>query len=71
MGDRNPDKSLARSLGEFVGHIWRGVKADPSPDRREVGRTVERDERTTPDGKKVVLRRTTIDEIELKDNDEP
>src|SRR5262249_5213936 len=22
-------KSLARSLGEFFGHIWKGVKADP------------------------------------------
>lgn len=70
MADKRHQKSIARSLGEFVGHIWQGVTADASPDRREVRRTVDRDERTTPDGKKVILRRTTIDEIEFKD-DEP
>jgi hypothetical protein len=56
-------KSIARSVGEFVGHIVEGVKADPSEDRTaEVRRTIEE---TTQDG--VVLRRTTIEEVEFRD----
>ena len=56
-------KSIARSVGEFIGHIVEGVKTDPSEDRTaEVRRTVEE---TTQDG--VVLRRTTIEEVEFRD----
>ena len=63
MTDSSDKKSLARSVGEFVGHIVEGVKADPSKDRTaEVRRTVEE---TTQDG--VVLRRTTIEEVEFRD----
>ena len=63
MTDSSDKKTLARSVGEFVGHIVEGVKADPSKDRTaEVRRTVEE---TTQDG--VVLRRTTIEEVEFRD----
>ncbi len=55
-------KPLMRCLGEFVGHIVHAVKNDSST--REVNRTVE--EKT--DGN-VTLRRTTIDEIEIKQED--
>jgi hypothetical protein len=60
-------KSLMRSLGEFVGHVAKGVKTDPAagsekPKRTEVKRTVE--EREDEHG--VVYRRTTIDEIEIQ-----
>jgi hypothetical protein len=67
MTDRH-DKSLMRSLGEFVGHIVRGVKApvEPTPpERRQVNRTVEEETRDTPNGK-VTLRRTTIEEVEFR-----
>ncbi|MGI9015150.1 MAG: hypothetical protein ACR2GY_13015 [Phycisphaerales bacterium] len=62
-------KSIARSLGEFVGHIARGVKTrvDERGDavvREEVKRTVEE----TTDERGVTLRRTTIDEIEFPAN---
>jgi hypothetical protein len=59
------DKSIMRSLGEFVGHIVRGVKTpvDHPPARREVKREVEEETRETPAGK-VTLRRTTIEEVE-------
>jgi hypothetical protein len=56
-----------RSLGEFFGHIARGVRTDPataSPagkDTRTLKTTVEEERRD--DG--VVLRRTTIEEIQL------
>jgi hypothetical protein len=52
-------KTLMRSLGEFVGHIWRGVKSDPS--KKTLRKTVEE-----VDKGGVTLRRTTIEEIEFK-----
>lgn len=48
-----------RCLGEFVGHIIRAVK--PTSRTREMNRKVE--ERTEGN---VTLRRTTIDEIEIR-----
>jgi len=53
-------KSLMRCLGEFTGHIVRGIRTPASGPRQEVGRSIE--ERTEGG---VTLRRTTIDEIEL------
>ena len=54
-------KSLMRSLGEFVGHVSKAVRTDPSSNRTVVRHDVEEEER--PDG--IVLRRTTIEEVEL------
>ena len=51
-----------RCLGEFVGHIIRAVKSDSKT--HEVNRTVE----ANTDGH-VTLRRTTIDEIEIRTED--
>ena len=55
-------KPLMRSLGEFFGHIIRGVKTDPS----EPKRTVVRKQVEEEDQGDIVLRRTTIEEIEIK-----
>ena len=59
------DSTIARNLGRFFGEIWRGVKSPATkklaPPRVEVNRTVE--ERQMGE---VVLRRTTIDEVEVK-----
>lgn len=64
MADDN-DKSIMRSLGEFVGHIVRGVKTPvETPVRHQVNRHVEEETRDTPAGK-VTLRRTTIEEVEF------
>ena len=61
-GDDKPAKTLMRSLGEFVGHIVKGIRTDPSRARRTVVRhSVEEEDRGD-----VVLRRTTIEEVELK-----
>ena len=56
-------KTLMRSLGEFFGHVAKGVTTDPAKDRscHEVKRTVEEEERPG-----MVLRRTTIEEVEFK-----
>lgn len=62
-----PDKSLMRSLGEFVGHIVRGAMTpvDPPKQRREVKREVQEEVRDAPGGK-ITLRRTTIEEVEFE-----
>lgn len=60
-----PRKSLMRSLGEFVGHIAKGVRTPAdAPRREEVRREVELEQRDTPKGS-VTIRRTTIEEIEI------
>lgn len=61
-------KTISRSLGEFFGHIVHGAKKDlhaDQPKRHEVRREVEEREGEV-DGKKVTLRRTTIEEIEIE-----
>jgi hypothetical protein len=59
MARKSTDKSLMRNLGEFFGHVWKGVKTDPS---KQVIRTdVEEDDRGD-----MVLRRTIIDEVEFR-----
>lgn len=47
-----------RSLGEFFGHIVKAVRTDPR--RQIVSKRIEQQERNG-----MVLRRTTIEEIEL------
>jgi hypothetical protein len=60
-----PDKSIMRSLGEFCGHVLKGVKTDPAAPAPRVARAkVEEEVRDTPAGR-VVLRRTVIEEIVL------
>ena len=56
-------KPLMRRLGEFVGQIVRAVKSDVT--KREVNRTVEEKKEGN-----VTLRRTTIDEIEIKQEEQ-
>ncbi len=58
----NGNKSLMRCLGEFVGHILHAVKSDSTT--KEVNRTVEQKK----EGSRT-LRRTTIDEIEIRRED--
>lgn len=65
-----PRKSLMRNLGEFVGHIVRGVKSDPAaPDRRVIRDETQEQHAQDDQGRTVVLRRRTIEEVELRDHD--
>ena len=70
MPQDHRNKSLMRSLGEFVGHIVRGVKEPvgnkPTVVRKEVE---EREGEAGPNGERVILRRTTIDEVEVRKAD--
>lgn len=59
-----------RSIGRFFGEVGRAVRSSPDGDAgsggkpTEVRRTVETEQRETPQGR-VTLRRTTIEEIEV------
>ena len=67
MTKRDDDKSLARNLGEFFGHIWSGVKADPKSERQKQTLRRETEEQNQPaTGGKVTLRRTTVEEVEYE-----
>lgn len=60
------DKSIARSLGEFFGHVWHGgVKKDVAPKKHTLRRDVDEHTQPAPGGK-VTVRRTTIEEVEYK-----
>lgn len=58
-------KTLAWSLGAFVGHIARGVRTPVSPSRVELTRETQTTERDSPMGK-VIVRRTTVEELEVR-----
>lgn len=55
-----------RNLGEFVGHIVKGAKSDLDKRKHVVRHDVEEQQRD--DG--ITLRRTTIEEIEIRDDRE-
>lgn len=63
VAKRANDKGVMRSLGEFVGEVWKGVKTDPpKPVKKVASRRVEEETRETARGK-VVLRRTIVEEV--------
>lgn len=53
-------KPLMRSLGEFFGHVFKGIRTDPA--KKVIRKEVQ--EQRREDG--VILRRTTIEEVELR-----
>ena len=61
MPDAKNNKPLMRSLGEFVGYIYKAVKTDPTTKRVVLNRTKQEEKRGP-----ITLRRTTIEEIEIK-----
>lgn len=69
--NQGKDISLSRAVGQFFGHLW-GATTKPAPDdepeRHEVNRETQEAEGEI-NGKKVVLRRTTIEEVEFKEGE--
>ncbi len=62
---KSSHNSLMRNIGQCLGYITKGFKADVStPDTYEVRRETSTEQRATPAGP-VTLRRTTIEEISL------
>lgn len=63
------NKPLMRNIGEFFGHILKGIKTDPAkpPGRKQViSKEVQEQE-----NENMILRRTTIDEVEFKNHPNP
>ncbi len=65
MPDRE-NKPLMRSLGEFVGYIYKAVLSDPGRERTILNKTTEQQRRGA-----ITLRRTTVEEIELDETKQP
>lgn len=74
MAQAPDNMPLARALGAFFGHIWKGVKTSPKgttpelrsdsrPESRKVAE--ESSEHTDAQGRTIRLRRTVIEEIEV------
>jgi len=57
--------SLARNLGAFIGHVWRGFTADVSREKHVLRKEILEDSRPGPEGR-ITLRRTTIEEVEVE-----
>ncbi|HCT46312.1 MAG: hypothetical protein CMJ35_10235 [Phycisphaerae bacterium] len=70
MSKNDKDISISRAVGQFFGHLW-GSASKPverdEPVRHEVRRETEESQGEL-DGKKVVLRRTTIEEVEIQND---
>lgn len=58
----SPRKTLMRSLGEFCGYLVKAVKTDPARQKQTLRKTIDEAERGN-----VILRRTTIEEIEFRE----
>lgn len=71
-GDERKSKPLMRSLGEFFGHVMKGVRTDPAKENDAKGRRTQEVRRTTEEERRegVILRRTTIEEVEFTDEDD-
>jgi len=71
VSKNDKDISISRAVGQFFGHLW-GASTKPvskdEPQRHEVKRETQEAEGEV-NGKKVVLRRTTIEEVEYKEDD--
>ena len=55
-------KSLMRNLGEFFGHVYKAIRSDPSRKHVIVDKRIEEEDRGS-----MTLRRTTIEEVEIKE----
>ena len=62
MTEPRANKTIMRSLGEFFGHIVKAVRSDPDSRTKLVKKTTQ--EHVREDG--IILRRTTIEEVEIK-----
>ncbi len=68
MSSSKDKQPLARSLGQFFGHIWKGVTSDstgPESQKQTLRHDVEEQTSETEQGK-MTLRRTTIEEVEIE-----
>lgn len=68
MSKNDKDISITRAVGQFFGHLWGATTKPVENARREVLRNETQEAQGEIDGKKVVLRRTTIEEVEIQED---
>jgi hypothetical protein len=66
---QQPSKSLSRSLGEFFGHIWKGVQepveGTNAPAEKQILRQETTEQVRETEAGKVIVRRTIVEELEI------
>jgi hypothetical protein len=67
MSHDRPGAGFLGWLGRQIGYVKKAVKTDPSPSKK-LYRNESVEERTLPTDPNVTLRRTTIDEVIVKQN---
>ena len=63
------DIPITRAIGQFFGHLWHSTTkpVEPGSHTETVSKTTQEAEGEI-EGQKVILRKTTIEEIELNDS---
>jgi|TARA_R110000782_G_scaffold19101_16_gene52140 hypothetical protein len=71
MTPQDKDIPISRAIGRFFGHLWNAA-AKPAPPDRSTKTVRERTEEAPGevDGRPVVFRRTTIEEIDFRPRDD-
>ncbi len=69
MSKNDKDISISRAVGQFFGHLW-GATTKPVPNERHEVKRETQEADGEIDGKKVILRRTTIEEVEFREGDQ-
>lgn len=68
MSKNDKDISITRAVGQFFGHLWGATTKPVTQSERQEVRRETQEAQGEMDGKKVVLRRTTIEEVEIKED---
>jgi hypothetical protein len=62
------DIPVTRAIGQFFGHLWHSASKPPEPEKTTISKSTQEADAEI-DGKKVILRKTTIEEIEMRNDD--
>lgn len=68
MDPKDKDIPISRAVGRFFGHLWQATTKPVKP--TSTSHTVRTSTEETPgevDGQRVILRRTTIEEVEFRE----
>ncbi|MFK7883953.1 MAG: hypothetical protein AB8F26_07210 [Phycisphaerales bacterium] len=67
MPPEDKDIPLTRAVGRFFGHLWKAAAnpVEPEPPTTQKVRESHQEQPAEIDGKPVILRRTTVEEIEF------
>lgn len=68
MAPSDKDIPISRAVGRFFGHLWNAAAkpVEPEAPKKQRLRETHEERDAEVDGKPVILRRTTIEEIEFK-----